>query len=153
MFRSTPGGVPSWLKILIEERWQGNTPNILTPDEVRRLLAHLAGTSWLAAALIYGTGIRLLECVRLRVRGIDLQHNRLTVRDGADEVNRRLPLPENIQTRLQDHLEDLLTRTLISRRSELRTRSAQQFRAADDQARPVGAADRTHPRHAGIQGR
>ncbi|MEX2498400.1 MAG: tyrosine-type recombinase/integrase [Wenzhouxiangellaceae bacterium] len=107
MFRSTPGEVPSWLKILIEERRQGNTPNTLSPDEVRRLLAHLTGTSWLAAALIYGTGIRLLECVRLRVRDIDLQHNRLTVRNSADEINRRLPLPENIQTRLHDHLEDL----------------------------------------------
>ncbi|MEX0916009.1 MAG: tyrosine-type recombinase/integrase, partial [Wenzhouxiangellaceae bacterium] len=42
-----------------------------------------------------------------RVRDIDLQHNRLTVRNSADEINRRLPLPENIQTRLHDHLEDL----------------------------------------------
>lgn len=110
LFRSNGDGLPAWMKILIEERRPDTTPNILTRDEVRRLLAHLTGTSWLAAALVYGTGIRLLECVRLRVRDIDLQQNRLTVRDSADRINRRLPLPENIQVRLQEHLEDLKLR-------------------------------------------
>lgn len=107
LFKSTPDGPPAWLRILIEERRPDATPNILSENEVRRLLAQLNGASWLAAALIYGTGIRLLECVRLRVRDIDLRENRLTVRDSADKVARRLPLPENIQTRLQEHLEDL----------------------------------------------
>jgi len=107
LFRSTPDGPPAWLKILIEERRREATPNILSQSEVRRLLAQLKGGSWLAAALIYGTGIRLLECVRLRVQDIDLIQNRLTVRDSAGKVTRRLPLPENIQTRLQEHLEDL----------------------------------------------
>lgn len=107
LFRSTPDGPPAWLRILIEERRPDATPNILSESEIRRLLAQLKGGSWLAAALIYGTGIRLLECVRLRVRDIDLKENRLTVRDSADKITRRLPLPENIQTRLQEHLEDL----------------------------------------------
>lgn len=107
MFKSTPHGAPAWLKILIEERRRETTPNILSENEVRRLLEKLTGVSWLAAALIYGTGIRLLECVRLRVRDIDLRESRLSVRDGTDNVTRRLPLPENIQTRLRDHLEDL----------------------------------------------
>jgi len=107
LFRATFGGVPAWLKIIIEERRPNATPNVLTESEVRRLLEQLNGGSWLAAALIYGTGIRLLECVRLRVRDIDLRQNRLTVRDSADQICRRLPLPENIQFRLQEHLEDL----------------------------------------------
>lgn len=107
LFRSTPDGPPAWLRILIEERRSETTPNILSESEVRRLFLQLKSGSWLAAALIYGTGIRLLECVRLRVRDIDLAQNRLTVRDSADNVTRRLPLPENIQTRLQEHLEDL----------------------------------------------
>src|SRR6056297_1335140 len=107
LFKSTPDGPPSWLRILIEERRSDATPNILSESEVRRLLAQLKGGSWLAAALIYGTGIRLLECVRLRVRDIDLTENRLTVRDSADNVARRLPLPDNIQTRLQEHIDDL----------------------------------------------
>lgn len=107
LFKAMPDGPPAWLKILIEERRPDATPNILSESEVHRLLAQLNGGSWLAAALIYGTGIRLLECVRLRVRDIDLRENRLTVRDSADKIARRLPLPENIQVRLQEHLEDL----------------------------------------------
>lgn len=107
LFKSMHGGAPAWLRILIEERRPDATPNILSESEVRRLLAQLKGESWLAAALIYGTGIRLLECVRLRVRDIDLGENRLTVRDSADRITRRLPLPENIQPRLKEHLEDL----------------------------------------------
>lgn len=107
LFRTLPDGPPAWLKILVEERRPGATPNILTQGEVRQLLARLNGTGWLAAALIYGTGIRLLECVRLRVRDIDLEQDRLTVRDSADQISRRLPLPENIQYRLNEHLEGL----------------------------------------------
>ena len=107
LFKSTPDGPPAWLRILIEERRRDTTANVLSENEIHRLLAQLRGVNWLAAALIYGTGIRLLECVRLRVRDIDLRENRLTVRDGADNVSRRLPLPQNIQTRLQEHLEDL----------------------------------------------
>lgn len=107
LFRAAPGGTPAWLKVMIEERKPDATPNILSQSEVRRLLAHLNGGSWLAAALIYGTGIRLVECIRLRVRDIDLVENALTVREGADNVNRRLPLPENIHIRLHEHLEDL----------------------------------------------
>jgi len=107
LFGTLPEGVPAWLKILIEEHRPEATPNIITQSEIRRLLGQLNGTGWLAAALVYGTGIRLIECVRLRVRDIDLGQNRLTVRDSAGQVSRRLPLPENIHGPLQEHLEDL----------------------------------------------
>ena len=107
LFSTLPDGVPAWLKILVEERRPDATPNILTQSEVRRLLSQLSGTGWLAAALVYGTGVRLIECVRLRVRDIDLKQNRLTVNDNAGHISRRLPLPENIHRALQEHLEDL----------------------------------------------
>lgn len=107
LFRNTPGGVPGWLKVLLQERRSDATPNVLSQDEVRRLLRHLSGNTWLAAALVYGTGMRLLECVRLRVRDVDLQANRLIVREGSDRVLRRLALPDNTEAPLQEHLEDL----------------------------------------------
>lgn len=107
LFRANGDGVPAWMKLLIEERRPDSTPNILSREEVGRLLAQMTGETWLAAALVYGTGIRLLECVRLRVRDIDLEQNRLIVRDSADRVGRRLPLPENTETRLMEHLEKL----------------------------------------------
>lgn len=107
LYQAAPGGEPEWLKRLLEERRSGTTANVLTRDEVRRLLLKLGDRDWLAAALIYGTGIRLIECVRLRVRDINMRDNRLLVRDTTDLVRRRLPLPDNTQERLQEHLEDL----------------------------------------------
>ena len=101
------GSLPAWLKIFIEEHRSRNNPNILSPDEVRRFLTHLRGREWLAAALIYGTGIRLVECVRLRVRDVDLEADELLVRDAGGRTMRRLRLPANTQQRLQDHLENL----------------------------------------------
>jgi integrase len=107
LFRNPNGHTPPWLKVLVGEHRASGNPNILTPEEVRRLLTHLGGRDWLAAALIYGTGIRLLECVRLRVRDIDLPSNELLVRDTSDAIRRRLELPGNIHAHLKDHLEDL----------------------------------------------
>jgi site-specific recombinase XerD len=107
LFRNSDSEVPSWLKVFIAEQRSTENPNILTPDEVRRLLLHLSGRNWLAAALIYGTGIRLIECVRLRVRDIDLAANELHVRDTSGTTLRRMALPDNVHDRLHDHLEDL----------------------------------------------
>jgi len=101
------GNVPAWLRMLLEEQRSGALPNVLSRDEVRRLMARLLGPDWLATALIYGTGIRLLECVRLRVRDIDLKKNVLIVRDAGDRELRRLSLPDNIHLRLREHMESL----------------------------------------------
>jgi len=107
LYRSADCGEPSWLKILIEARNSSSVPNILSREEVQRLLARLKGAEWLVAALIYGTGIRLLDCVRLRVRDIDLDCGELLVRDGTDRVRRRLKLPKNVLGPLADRLEGL----------------------------------------------
>ena len=107
LFDNAGDGTPAWLKIFIEEHRSRNNPNILSPDEVRRFLSHLRGREWLAAALIYGTGIRLVECVRLRVRDVDLEADELLVRDAGGNTVRRLRLPAHSQQRMQDHLENL----------------------------------------------
>lgn len=107
LYRTACGKVPAWLQIFIEERRNAGAPNILSREEVRRLLAQLKGRDWLVAALVYGTGIRLLECVRLRVRDIDVASNQLLVRSADDRILRRLPLPDNIRPRLEEHIEVL----------------------------------------------
>jgi integrase len=56
-------------------------PVVLTPVEVRTVLAHLEGTPWLMASLLYGPGLRLLECLRFRVNDIDFGQNHIVVRD------------------------------------------------------------------------
>ena len=58
-------------------------PVVFTRDETRRLFANLEGSHWLIAGLLYGSGLRLMECLCLRVKDIDLSYRQLTVRDGS----------------------------------------------------------------------
>ena len=60
----------------------GRIPVVFTREEVTRLLAHLSGTAYLMASLLYGSGLRLMECVRLRVKDLDFAYHPMTVREG-----------------------------------------------------------------------
>lgn len=82
-------------------------PTVLTQDEVRRLLACIDGRMRLLAALMYGTGMRVMECVRLRVHDIDFGFSQITVRNGKGGKDRVVPLP----TRLVDDLRAQLVET------------------------------------------
>ena len=68
-------------------------PVVLTRKEVERLLAGMTGTFQLMAKLLYGTGLRLMECVRLRVKDVDFERNQLTVREGKGFKDRVTMLP------------------------------------------------------------
>ena len=107
LYRHGQGGVPTWLRVLIEERTSTARPNVLSEDEIQRLLARLFGREWLIAALISGTGLRLIECLRLRVRDLDLGSKRLRVRHADDRVDRELDLPEEVIGPLREHLDGL----------------------------------------------
>jgi len=80
-------------------------PIVLTKDEVRRLFAHLHGTNRLMAGLLYGSGLRLMECMRLRVKDVDLGYLRVTVRDGKGGKDRITMLPVNAAKPLERHLQ------------------------------------------------
>jgi integron integrase len=80
-------------------------PVVFTPAEARSVLAHLKGDYRLMAELLYGSGLRLMECVRLRVKDIDFGYNRITVRDGKALRERVALLPRQIQRPLHAHLE------------------------------------------------
>ena len=114
LFHSAQGSVPSWLRVMLEEERPAGVPNILSHDEVRRLFGRLLGADWLAAALVYGTGIRLIECVRLRVRDLDLAERRIHVRDAEDRIVRDAGLPEAVVPVLQAHLETLRARHIAA---------------------------------------
>ena len=64
-------------------------PTVLTREEARRLLANLSGVHRLKAGLLYGAGLRLMECVRLRIKDVDFGYGQITVRDGKGEKDRR----------------------------------------------------------------
>lgn len=82
-------------------------PVVLTREEVRRVFEHLHGTPRVMAALLYGSGLRLMECVRLRVKDIDFGYARIVVRDGKGVKDRITMLPVNLAAPLQKHLEKI----------------------------------------------
>jgi len=80
-------------------------PVVFTPEEARKVLSYLDGDAWLKAGLLYGAGLRLMECVRLRVKDIDFDGRRLFVRDGKGAKDRATLLPEALMEPLQRQLE------------------------------------------------
>jgi integron integrase len=79
-------------------------PTVLTREEVHRVLAQLSGTRRLMAQLLYGSGLRLMECMRLRVKDVDFGQHQIVVRDGKGNRDRVTMLPESLVTPLQEHL-------------------------------------------------
>ncbi|RLU03956.1 MAG: integron integrase [Ketobacter sp.] len=79
-------------------------PVVLTQDEVQRLFSQLEGRDWLMAGLLYGSGLRLMECVRLRVKDIDLPRCAIVVRDGKGAKDRVVTLDEQLLPHLRIHL-------------------------------------------------
>jgi integron integrase len=80
-------------------------PVVFTRDETKRILAQLEGTYWLAAGLLYGSGLRLMECLRLRVKDLDFTYAQLVVRDGKGEKDRVTMLPGSLKEPLVRHLQ------------------------------------------------
>mgnify|MGYP005846627579 CR=1 FL=1 len=80
-------------------------PVVLSVDEVKRLFSHLSGRSLLMAQLLYGSGLRLMECARLRVKDIDFENNTLYVRSGKGDNDRTTILPETVKEGLRNHLQ------------------------------------------------
>lgn len=77
---------------------------VLTREEVRQVLARLSGAVWLMASLLYGSGLRLNECLSLRVQDIDFERRELLVRDGKGAKDRVTMLPASLVEALQKHL-------------------------------------------------
>jgi integron integrase len=81
------------LEGVVRARRPVHLPTVMTQAEVKRVLGRLAGTSKLIAALLYGTGMRLLECLRLRVKDLDFARNQIAVRDAKGQKDRLVPFP------------------------------------------------------------
>jgi integron integrase len=80
-------------------------PVVLTRDEVGRVLAGLCGVNLLVARLLYGSGLPILEALRLRVKDVDFKRGELTVREGKGDKDRRTMLPAVVKPVLATHLE------------------------------------------------
>ena len=94
-----------WMDNLERAKKPARLPVVLTESEARHVLAHLDGRHWLMASLLYGAGLRLMECVRLRVKDVDFEYRQITVRDGKGSKDRVTMLPESSAELLKQHLE------------------------------------------------
>ena len=78
---------------------------MLTKDETRAVIAQLSGIYQLLAKLLYGSGLRLLECLRLRVKDLDFERRAIIVRDTKGDEDRVTMLPDSVVEPLQEHLQ------------------------------------------------
>lgn len=94
-----------WLDEVISAKKARRLPVVLTQTEVRRLLGGTSGSMGLIVALLYGTGMRLLEGLRLRVKDVEFTRREIIVREGKGNKDRITMLPENLLLSLKAHLE------------------------------------------------
>lgn len=96
-----------WLSEVDRAKRPKRLPVVLTRDEVRAVLAFTDGVSGLMLSMLYGTGMRLMECVRLRVKDIDFGYRQITVRSGKGDKDRITMLPNSLVPHLQMHLKQV----------------------------------------------
>lgn len=94
-----------WLNNVVRAKQPQRLPNVLTRTEVRAVLVRMSGIHGLMANLLYGTGMRLMECVRLRVKDVDFERGEILIRDGKGAKDRVTMLPESLKASLQAHLQ------------------------------------------------
>ncbi len=94
-----------WVDGVIRAKRPKRLPVVLSPETVRKLLDQLRGSRKLLAYLIYGSGLRLMEAVRLRVKDIDFEYHQIIIRGGKGDKDRVTILPESLKAPLQDQLK------------------------------------------------
>jgi integron integrase len=94
-----------WLQGVVRAKRPIRLPVVLTREEVSALLGSLRGLYWLMASLMYGSGLRLMECCRLRVKDIDLSRGEITVRDGKGSKDRITLLPAILRRPVAEQLD------------------------------------------------
>ena len=104
LYREVLGRPLAWLDELERARMPVRRPSVLTREEVERLLGRMQGTKWLMASLLYGAGLRLRECLKLRVKDVDFGYRQVVVRDGKGAKDRVTMLPETVEAPLKAHL-------------------------------------------------
>jgi integron integrase len=105
LYKEVLGQEVGWLDGLTRATRPPRLPVVLTRSEVDRLLSQLEGTRWLIASLLYGSGLRVIECLRLRVKDVDPSYRQVLVRDGKGEKDRVTMLPDALVEPLRAHLE------------------------------------------------
>jgi integron integrase len=107
LYQQVLGCDPGWLDDIVRAKRPERVPVVLTRAEVQALLAALDGVAWIMAVLLYGAGLRLMECLRLRVKDIEFSRNEIVVREGKGNKDRVTMLPGAVKDPVQAHLRQV----------------------------------------------
>ncbi len=105
LYEAVLGRKLEWLQGIVRAKTTSRLPVVLSREEVRAVIDRLDGLPWLMAGLLYGAGLRLLECARLRVKDVDFAGHEVVVRQGKGGRDRRTMLPAGLGPHLVAHLE------------------------------------------------
>lgn len=105
LYRDVLGINLPWMESVLRAKRPRRLPTVLSREEVRLLMSMMAGRTWLMASLLYGTGLRLMECLRLRVKDVDFARNEIIVRNGKGGKDRRTMLPRTLEAPLRHEIE------------------------------------------------
>ncbi len=123
-----------WVSGVVYAKRPVRLPVVLARHEVRAILSRMSGTTRLMAAIMYGAGLRLLECARLRIKDVDFAANQITVRDGKGRKDRRTMLPETLRGELEVHV------------ARINRQHMRDLRAGRGSVALPGALERKYPR-------
>ena len=106
LYREVVGGEMGWIDGFEQARRSQRVPVVLTREEMQAMLGQLSGTQGLIARLLYGTGMRLLEGLRLRIKDVDFARGQIIVRGGKGDKDRVTMLPDRLKAELQTRLQE-----------------------------------------------
>ena len=106
LYRHVLGIEMAWIDGISRAKKSQRVPIVLTREEVAAVLARLEGRERLMAALMYGTGLRVMECVQLRIQSIDFGYRQITVINGKGAKDRFVPLPEALMPELKQRIAE-----------------------------------------------
>ncbi len=107
LYREVLGVELAWMESVVRAKRPQRLPVVLSRQQVTDLLARLSGREALMAGLLYGSGLRLMECLRLRVKDVDVQRSELTVLSGKGNKDRMTVLPEAFKAGLLRQIADV----------------------------------------------
>lgn len=105
LYREVLGLNLPWMENVVRAKRTRRIPTVLSREEVQRLLAAMQGRPWLLASMLYGSGMRIMECLRLRVKDVDFSQNEITIRDGKGGKDRHTMLPQLVVAPLKREIE------------------------------------------------
>jgi integron integrase len=121
LYKEVLGHNVAWIHGIVRAKKPRRLPVVLSRDEVQRVMSELRGRDWLMAALLYGSGLRLQECLELRIKDVDFEREQILVRAGKGEKDRVTLLPKSVVEPLGTHIGSVRKLHALDSRGDVTT--------------------------------